>query len=193
MAIACCGCAGSVRAFFAFAPPPSGFPSLLACACFRFALMAHPGQNAAEAAAAAVAAAGGDPQMAALLQARTNLQLLKDQQKRVAKDVKNEERKRARNLERARGLSSGDLLSLFTDKVYAEAKAKAKAKAKGKAKAKAKAAAAAAAPAAAAAAAAAADGNGAASRSSLQKLTFRELSTEWRLSSWCPQGLLYSL
>ena len=144
-------------------PSPSRFPSPLACTCFRFALMAAPGQDAAAAAAAAIAAAGGDPQIAHLQQARANLQLLKEQQKRVAKDVKNEERKRARNLERARGLSPADLLSVFTEKVNAEAKAQAKAKAKGKAKAKAKAVAAAAAP-----AAADADGDGAASRSSLQ-------------------------
>ena len=119
-------------------------------------------QDAAAAAAAAIAAAGGDPQMAHLQQSRANLQLLKEQQKRLARDVKNEERKRARNLERARGLRPADLLSVFTEKVNAEAKAKAKAKAKGKAKAKAKAAA------AAAPAAADAEGDDPASCSSLQ-------------------------
>ena len=148
--------------------------------------------DAAAAAAAAIAAAGGDPQMAHLQQSRANLQLLKEQQKRLARDVKNEERKRARNLERARGLSPADLLSVFTEKVNAEAKAKAKAKAKGKAKAKAKAAAAAAPAAAAPAAPAAADAEGddAASRSSLQN---GHVAHCRKLPAQRPYRLLYCL
>ena len=65
------------------------------------------------------------------------LQLAK---KRLVKDIANEQRKRARLLEKARHLSDADLAAIIGERAAIAAKAKAKAKAKGKAKAKAKAA-----------------------------------------------------
>ena len=58
----------------------------------------------------------------------------------MAKDIENERRKKARLMERARGLSDADLAAIIGERAAAAAaKAKAKAAAKGKAKAKAKA------------------------------------------------------
>ena len=66
---------------------------------------------------------------------------LQEERKRVAKEMKLQERKRQRLLVRAQGLSDADLLDIITSRAAAKAKAKSKAKAapKGKAKAKAKA------------------------------------------------------
>ena len=91
--------------------------------------------------AGAAAALGDDPA------ARGRLQQLEDEQKqlqlakkRLVKDIANEQRKRARLLEKARHLSDADLAAIIGERAAIAAKAKAKAKAKGKAKAKAKAA-----------------------------------------------------
>ena len=63
---------------------------------------------------------------------------LEAQRKRLAQEhreltnrIRNAERKRARLLERARGLSNDDLLQIMADRAQAKAKAKASAKAKG--------------------------------------------------------------
>ena len=60
---------------------------------------------------------------------------LKRQRDLLSRQIKLEERKRARRLERARGLSDADLMSIIAERAAARAaaaKAKAKAKAKGK-------------------------------------------------------------
>ena len=65
---------------------------------------------------------------------------LKRQRDALNKRIKNEEKKRARRIERARGLSDADLLSIMASRAAAKAaaaKARAKVKAKGKAKSKA--------------------------------------------------------
>ena len=59
------------------------------------------------------------------------------QKRQIAIEIKNEERKRTRRIERARGLSDDDLLGIITARAAAKAKAKGNAKAKAKAKAKA--------------------------------------------------------
>ena len=89
---------------------------------------------------AAAAAIGGDA-VGGLsdLQARRK-QLLREREQ-VAREIRNAERKRARLLERARGLSNEDLLAVMGVRAVAKAKPKAKAVGKAKAKAKAKAAA----------------------------------------------------
>ena len=117
--------------------------------------MAAPGAHHGPDFAGAAAALGDDPA------ARARLQQLEDQQrqlqaakKRLAKDIANEQRKKARLMEKARGLSDADLAAIIGERAAVAAKAKAKAKAaakgkamaKGKAKAKAKAAPAAALP-----------------------------------------------
>ena len=108
------------------------------------------GANAFAAAAAAVVAAGGGNAGQRIRQLKAQQDQLKNQQKELAKAVKNEARKRKRLMDAASKLSNDDLAEVFG--LRAEAKAKAKAKAAAKAKAKA-AAAHAAAPAAGAAAA----------------------------------------
>ena len=67
---------------------------------------------------------------------RRDLRKQRDDNNRM---TRNEERKRARLLERARNLSNEDLLAILGARAAAKAKPKAKAAAKGKAKAKAKA------------------------------------------------------
>ena len=118
--------------------------------------MAAPGAHRGPDFAGAAAALGDDPA------ARQRLQQLEDQRKqlqaakkRLAKDIANEQRKKARLMEKARGLSDADLAAiageraLIAAKAAAKAKAKAAAKGKAMAKGKAKAKAAPAAPAAA--------------------------------------------
>ena len=104
--------------------------------------MAAPGAHHGPDFAGAAAALGDDPA------ARARLQQLEDQQrqlqaakKRLAKDIANEQRKKARLMEKARGLSDADLAAIIGERaaVAAKAKAKAKAAAKGKAMAKGKA------------------------------------------------------
>ena len=104
--------------------------------------MAAPGAHHGPDFAGAAAALGDDPA------ARARLQQLEDQQrqlqaakKRLAKDIANEQRKKARLMEKARGLSDADLAAIIGERaaVAAKAKAKAKAAAKGKAIAKGKA------------------------------------------------------
>ena len=74
----------------------------------------------------------GDEQgdQAALLQERKRALLL--EKKQLNKDVKNEERKRARRVSKAKSLSNDDLLTILASRVAAKAKPKAKAKAKAK-------------------------------------------------------------
>ena len=64
---------------------------------------------------------------------------LRVERERVAKQLRYEERKRDRLLEKAKNLSDQDLVSLMAGRAQARAKAKAKLKAKGKAAATAKA------------------------------------------------------
>ena len=45
----------------------------------------------------------------------------------LVKEIKNEEKKRRRRVDRARGLSDADLVSIITTRAAAKAKAKAKA------------------------------------------------------------------
>ena len=71
-------------------------------------------------------------QRAAALEERRRA--LQEERKALAKEIRNEERKRKRRLEKARGLSTDDLLEIAASRA-----AQAKAKAGGKAKAKAKA------------------------------------------------------
>ena len=65
---------------------------------------------------------------------------LQAQKRRLSMDIKNEQRRKTRLLEKARGLSNEELGAIIGMRAVAEAKAKAKAKANAKAKAKAKAA-----------------------------------------------------
>ena len=88
----------------------------------------------------AVAALMGDRCSTALKDLADQRRDLRKQRDEVNRVTRNEERKRARILERARNLSNDDLLEILTSRAVAKAKAKPKAKgaAKGKAKAKAK-------------------------------------------------------
>jgi hypothetical protein len=56
-----------------------------------------------------------------------------EQKKKVSKDIKNEGRKRARLVEKAKNLSDDDLMEILSIRAQAKANAKAKAKAKAKA------------------------------------------------------------
>ena len=81
----------------------------------------------------AAASAIGDPNAAFdLLSARKRD--LAQERRRLSKELKQEERKRARRMDKARGLSDDDLMSIVAMRVTAKAKAKAKPKAKAKAK-----------------------------------------------------------
>ena len=84
----------------------------------------------------ALGAAGVDQHLAQLRAEHAQLQA---ERKRVQGQIKVEERKRRRLMEKARNLSNEDLISILGARAAAKAKAQAKAKAKGKAKAKAKA------------------------------------------------------
>ena len=88
----------------------------------------------------AVAALMGDPSSTALKDLAGQRRDLRKQRDELNRQIRNEERKRARLLERARNLSNDDLLSILGSRAAAKANAKPKAKgaAKGKAKAKAK-------------------------------------------------------
>ena len=82
----------------------------------------------------------GDPNSTALKDLAEQRRDLRKQRDELNRQIRNEERKRARLLERARNLSNDDLLSILGSRATAKANAKPKAKgaAKGKAKAKAK-------------------------------------------------------
>ncbi len=99
-----------------------------------------PGAGAAAAHAAVLAAIGGLGDGAAdrMAQLRQDQRALVAQRKRLAADLKKEQLKKARLVEKAKQLSDADLISILASR--AQAKAKAKAQPKGKAKAKAKAA-----------------------------------------------------
>ena len=103
------------------------------------AMAANPAEAAAAAVAAAAAAAAAANAAAgpSISDLRNTVAELKAQQKRAAQQLKNEEKKRARNQDRARGLSDADLLALLAERHAPAAKAKGKAKGKAKAKAKA--------------------------------------------------------
>jgi hypothetical protein len=66
---------------------------------------------------------------AALVQRR---KALRQERQQLSKELKNAERKRARLIERARGLSDKDIMSLMGARAAKITKAKAKAKAKAK-------------------------------------------------------------
>ena len=89
----------------------------------------------------AVAALMGDRNSTALKDLADQRRDLRKQRDELNRMTRNEDRKRARILERARNLSNDDLLSILGSRAAAKANAKPKAKgaAKGKAKAKAKA------------------------------------------------------
>ena len=108
------------------------------CACVKSPTSPFRNMAAAPDFAGAAAALGDDPA------ARGRLQQLEDEQKqlqlakkRLVKDIANEQRKRARLLEKARHLSDADLAAIIGERAAIAAKAKAKAKGKAKAKAKA--------------------------------------------------------
>ena len=81
----------------------------------------------------------GDASADALSSLMDRRRALKAERQAVTRAMRNEEKKRQRRLERARGLSHEDLLVLVGAKAAAKAKAKAKAEAKAKAKPKAEA------------------------------------------------------
>ena len=84
----------------------------------------------------------GDPSADVLSALLARRKRLKAEGADIARQARNEEKKRQRRLIRAQGLSQADLLMLAGAKAAAKAKAEAKAAAKAAAKAKAKAAAA---------------------------------------------------
>jgi len=90
-----------------------------------------------------LAALGGmdDPRANRIAALKDQRAQLLANRKAVQKELKNEERKRQRLMDKARNLSNEDLASVLGSRAVAAAKAKAKAEAKAKAKAKAKAAA----------------------------------------------------
>ena len=91
------------------------------------------GHERAEAAAELLTHIGDEQaQRVAALDARRRA--LQDERAALQKEIRNEERKRRRRLEKARGLSNEDLLEIAAARA-AQAKAKAAAKAKAKAKA----------------------------------------------------------
>ena len=87
----------------------------------------------------AAAAGIGDASRGELTRLEALRTQLTRQKRQIAIEIKNEERKRTRRIERARGLSDDDLLGIITARAAAKAKAKGNAKAKAKAKATAKA------------------------------------------------------
>ena len=76
----------------------------------------------------------GDEQAQRVAALNSRRRALQEERKALLKEVRNEERKRKRRLEKARGLSNNDLLEIAAQRV-AQANAKAAAKAKAKAKA----------------------------------------------------------
>jgi hypothetical protein len=118
-------------AFAPVAAPPPVAPVVAAAAAH--VIVGHGAGVWAAAAGIGDAAAG---EVAALQQRRKELRQARDA---VNKDLRNAERKRQRLLERARGLSDDDLLTLVAARAVAKGNAKANAKGKAKAKAKAKA------------------------------------------------------
>ena len=87
------------------------------------------------AAAAALGDAAGDERAAMLRRQRE----LREERRRLQMDLNSSNRRRARLLERARGLTDADLLDIISARAAAKAKAKAKPKPKAKAAAKGKA------------------------------------------------------
>jgi|NorSeaMetagenome_1021524.scaffolds.fasta_scaffold01447_16 hypothetical protein len=86
----------------------------------------------------AAAAAIGDPAADSLADLNTRRKDLVVERRRVATAIKNQEKKRQRIVERARGLSDDTLIAIVASRACAKVKAAAKAKAKPKAKACAK-------------------------------------------------------
>ena len=76
----------------------------------------------------------GDEQAQRVAALNVRRRTLQEERKSLLKELRNEERKRKRRLEKARGLSNNDLLEIAAQRV-AKANAKAAAKAKAKAKA----------------------------------------------------------
>ena len=78
------------------------------------------------------AAAAGivDQSQASLQQLEQRKKELVAEREQLNKDIRNADRKRARLLERARGLSDSDLVSIMASRAAAKTKAAAKAKAK---------------------------------------------------------------
>ena len=104
----------------------------------------NPADTATSTAGSPPASSGGVWEAAALIgdQAIGRLTELENEKKRLyserealQKEIKNEERKRLRHKEKARGLSDADLLDIMAARAAAKAKAHAKAKVKAKAKA----------------------------------------------------------
>ena len=81
------------------------------------------------------AAAAGvvDSAQASLQQLEQRKKVLRAERDQVNKDIRNADKKRARLLEKARGLSDDDLMNIIACRVAAKSKAAAKAKAKAKA------------------------------------------------------------
>jgi peptidoglycan hydrolase CwlO-like protein len=77
----------------------------------------------------------GDPISSALKDLGDQRSRLRKQRDDLNRHIRNEEKKRARLIERARNLSNDDLLSIMGSRAVATAKAKPKAKGKAKAKA----------------------------------------------------------
>ena len=87
----------------------------------------------------AAAACIGDTNAQKLKELTDQRKQLKRERDRISSEIKKAEKKRTRDMEKARGLSDLDLLNIIASRARAKAEAKAKAKAKGKGKAKAKA------------------------------------------------------
>ena len=87
----------------------------------------------------AAAASIGDTNAQKLKELGDQRKQLKRERARIASEISKAEKKRARDMEKARGLSDLDLLNIIASRARAKAEAKAKAKGRGKGKAKAKA------------------------------------------------------
>ena len=128
--------------------PPAALPAGPAAAAPAAAAPAAAVPAAAVPAAAALPAVGagvwaaavamGDPAVDHLSALAERKRTLEAERQRLALDIRNAERKKARLVERARGLSDVGLMQIVASRAVANAKANAKATAKAKAKANAK-------------------------------------------------------
>ena len=78
----------------------------------------------------AAAASIGDQSAERLAELDLRKKQIAAEKERIAKDIRNTERKRIRLMERAKGLSDSDLMAIVATRATAKAKASAKAKAK---------------------------------------------------------------
>ena len=110
-------------------------PAAMQAVVAKAAPAAPPAREGVQAAAAALAAVGaaGDPEGAHLAQLLQHQKDLKAQKRANASAIRNESRKKQRLVEKAKGLTTTELLEVVAVRAAVEAKAKAKATAKAKA------------------------------------------------------------